>query len=366
LLGKMFKVTFYGESHGRGIGTLIYGCPPGIKIMDVDIRRELEKRRIRDPKISTQRIEEDTFDVLSGIFNGYTTGAPINIFIYNKDVDSRHYEEIRFRPRPSHADYTAYMKYHGYNDYRGGGIFSGRLTAGMVAAGAIAKKVIEGFGIKVLAHTYSVGKLVVGEDVEIEDIERNVYRNPVRCARMDMAEEIYRYIENVRRDGDSIGGVVEGIILNVPIGLGEPPIDTLDGDLAKAIFLIPGVKGIEFGLGFKLGRLRGSEANDEFRVSNGRIITRTNNSGGINGGISNGMPIKFRVVFKPTPSIYKRQRTVDLREFREVDIRLKGRFDPCIAIRAVPIIESVSAIVIADHLLRWLAYEKYMGDIGNG
>ena len=361
MIGRLFRVGFYGESHGGGIGTIIYGCPPGIKISDEDIALELSRRRVRDPKISTQRVEEDRFDVLSGIFNGYTTGAPINIFIYNRDVDSRHYEEFRNKPRPSHADYTAYVKYHGYNDYRGGGIFSGRLTAAMVAAGAVAKKLLEKYGIEVLAHTYSVGGEVVGRDVDIDLIRMNTYRNPVRCADPESAEKIYRLIEETRRRGDSIGGIVECIALNLPVGLGDPPIDSLDGDLAKAIFIIPGVKGVEFGLGFKITELYGSEANDPFKIRDGRIVTERNNSGGINGGISNGMPIMFRVAFKPTPSIYREQRTVDLRNMEETRLRIKGRFDPCIAIRAVPVVESITAIVLADHLLRWLAWEGYLG-----
>lgn len=363
MLGKLFKVEFYGESHGDGVGTLIYGCPPGIKISEEYIASELAKRRVKDPKISTQRFEEDRFEILSGVFNGYTSGAPINIFIYNRDVDSRHYRELRYKPRPSHADYTAYIKYHGYNDYRGGGIFSGRLTAAMVAAGAVAKKLLKPYGIEVLAHIYSVGKLVVGEDIDIKLIRENVYRNPVRCADPEAIDKVYKLITDVRREGDSIGGVVECLALNTPVGLGEPPIDTLDGDIAKAIFTIPGVKGIEFGLGFKITMLRGSEANDPFIVRDGKILTEKNNSGGINGGISSGMPIRFRVAFKPTPSIYREQKTVDLKTLEETKLKIRGRFDPCIAIRAVPVVESITSIVLADHLLRWLSWEKYIGDI---
>ena len=361
MMGKIFRVGFYGESHGKGVGTVIYGCPPGIKVDEKDIREELRKRRIKDPRISTQRFEEDLFDILSGIFNGYTSGAPINIFIYNKDVKSKHYEEFRYKPRPSHADYTAYIKYHGYNDYRGGGIFSGRLTAAMVAAGSIAKKLLNKFGIEVLAHTYSIGGVLVGKDVTIEEIKKNVYSNVVRCAKQEYVDLIYNIIKNAREKGDSIGGIVECIATNVPVGLGDPPIDTLDGDISKAIFTIPGVKGVEFGGGFEITKLYGSQANDPFTIENGKVITEKNNSGGINGGISNGMPIKFRVAFKPTPSIYKKQKTVDLKTFEEAELQIKGRFDPCIAIRAVPVVEGVTALVIADHLLRWLSWEGYLG-----
>jgi len=359
MLGRMFKVSFFGESHGKAIGTLIEGCPPGINIDLGYLSNELKKRRVDDHTISTQRREKDEFDIVSGIFNNHTTGSPITIIIYNRDIDSRHYEQIRFRPRPSHADYTAYIKYHGFNDYRGGGIFSGRLTAAMVIAGAIAKKVIKKWGIEVYAHTYSVGDIEVG-DISIELIKENTYRNPVRCADPEKAKQIYELIKETRMRGDSIGGIVECIVLNLPVGLGEPPIDTLDGDISKAIFTIPGVKGIEFGKGFKLSRMYGSQANDPLTIKDGKVITERNYSGGINGGISNGMPIRFKVAFKPTPSIYIKQKTVDLQNMAETEIKLKGRFDPCITIRAVPIVENITAIIIADHLLRWLAWEKYL------
>jgi chorismate synthase len=313
-----------------------------------------------DPSISTQRVEEDEFDILSGVFNGYTTGAPIVIFIYNRDVDSRGYELRRYTPRPSHADYTAWAKYFGYNDYRGGGMFSGRLTAGMVAAGAVAKKLLSRRGIEVYAYTRSVGDIKVSQEPSLEDIKERTYLSPVRCPDPEVSSRMFELIKRVRGEGDSIGGVVEAIGVNVPVGLGEPPIDTLEGDISKAIFTIPGVKGIEFGRGFEITMMRGSEANDPFIVRDNQVLTEKNDSGGINGGISNGMPIVFRVAFKPTPSIYKRQRTVDLRELREVELKLTGRFDPCIAIRAVPVVESIFALVLADHLLRWLSWLGYM------
>ncbi len=360
MIGKIFSVALFGESHGPGVGALIKGCPPGIKIDEEHISLELSKRRIRDPRVSTQRIEPDEFDILAGIYKGYTTGAPILIFIKNKNIESKHYEEIRFKPRPSHADYTAYIKYHGYNDYRGGGIFSGRITAAMVAAGAIAKKVLEKFSIEVLSYIKSVGDIELNTDIPIDKIREKTYLSPVRCPDEETSRKIYEFISKVREMGDSVGGIVETIINGVPPGLGDPPIDTLDGDLAKAILTIPGVKGIEFGEGFKLSRQLGSDANDPFIIKSGKIMTMTNKSGGINGGISNGMPIVFRVAFKPTPSIYKPQRTVDLKEMRETTIRLKGRFDPCIAIRAVPVVESISSIIMTDHLLRWMAWEKYL------
>jgi chorismate synthase len=360
MIGKIFRVSFFGESHGRGVGVLLDGCPPGVPISEDDISMELAKRRIEDPNISTQRVEVDDFEILSGVFNGYTTGAPLVIFIYNRDVDSRVYEELRFVPRPSHADYTAWVKYFGYNDYRGGGIFSGRLTAAMVAAGAIAKRILGRYGIEVYAHVVSVGDVSLSHPLSFSDIKRNTYRSPVRCADPNVSEKIYRLVERVRREGDSVGGVVEAVAINVPPGLGDPPIDTLDGEISRAIFVIPGVKGIEFGGGFRLSRVRGSVANDPFRIEGGRVVTTKNDSGGINGGISSGMPIVFRVAFKPTPSIYMPQRSVDLREMREVELRLRGRFDPCIAIKAVPVVESIFSIVLADFLLRWLSWREYM------
>lgn len=363
MLGKMFRVSYFGESHGRGIGVLIEGCPPGIKIDTKYILNELAKRWINDPNISTQRREKDEFEILSGVFNGYTTGAPLSIFIFNKDIYSKNYDEIRFKPRPSHADYTAYRKYHGYNDYRGGGIFSGRITAAMVAGGAIAKQLIKKYQMEVYAYIYSVGNIAINESVELRMIKEYTYKSPVRCPDPNKSKEIYELVKRVRERGDSVGGIVETIAVNMPVGLGDPPIDTLDGDIAKAIFTIPGVKGIEFGEGFKLTKMMGSEANDPFAYKGKEVVTESNKSGGINGGISNGMPLIFRVAFKPTPSIYIPQKTVDMERKTDTTIELRGRFDPCIAIRAPPIVESVTAIVLADHLLRWLAWEKYLEGI---
>ena len=360
MIGKMFRISIFGESHGKGIGVVIEGCPPGIEVKVRDIALELSKRRIDDPEISTQRREKDDFQILSGVFNGYTTGAPIVIFIENRDVDSSNYEAIKDTPRPSHADYTARIKYFGYNDYRGGGMFSGRITASIVAAGAIAKKVLAKYNIEVYAHTYSVGDITIPRDISITRIKEETYKSPVRCADPEGSKKMYELIKKVRREGDSIGGVVEAIALNVPPGLGEPPIDTLEGEISKAMFIIPGVKGIEFGRGFELTRMKGSEANDPFIIKDEMILTEKNNSGGINGGISNGMPIILRVGFKPTPSIYKPLKTVNINMKKEEYVRLRGRFDPCIAIRAVPIVENMLAIVLTDHLMRWLSWIKYM------
>lgn len=355
----MFRVSLFGESHGKLVGVIIEGCPPGISISEDYIQKELDKRRPGSSLYVSQRKEEDKVDILSGIFNGYTTGAPITMVVWNKDVNSSAYEKLRYTPRPGHADYVSYIKYKGFNDYRGGGIFSGRLTAGLVMAGAIAKKLLAMYNIEVYSYVTSIGH-IESPQVTLNEIKENVYKSPVRCPHIETSNKIEEYIKSIMKEGDSVGGIVETIVLNVPVGLGEPPIDTLDGDISKAMFIIPAVKGIEFGAGFKLAKMKGSEANDAFVVRNNNIYTLTNNAGGINGGISNGMPIIFRVVIKPTPSIRKKQRTVNLLKMEETEIIIEGRHDPCIVIRAVPVIESVTAIVIADHLLRWLSWNGLM------
>ncbi len=349
-IGKTFKVTSFGESHGICVGVVIDGCPPGLEISKEDVQKELDKRKPGQSKITTSRKEQDKVEILSGIFNGFTTGAPICMLVWNKDVDSSKYKEMRFTPRPSHADYTAYKKYGGFNDYRGGGRFSGRITAGFVMAGAVAKKILEKKRVKVLVHTVQVGDIFV-EKVSDKDIEKNVYSNSVRCADLNVAKKMENEILKIKKENDSIGGIVECRILNVPVGLGEPVFDSLESLISHAMFSIPAVKGIEFGSGFKLAKMKGSEANDEFRIKNGKIITKTNHSGGILGGISNGMPIVFRVVIKPTPSIGKRQETVNLKKKKETEIYVKGRHDPCIVPRVVPVVETMTKITLADYII---------------
>jgi len=358
VLGLMFRVSIFGESHGHGIGVLIEGCPPGIKVNEEIINNELKKRRPGSLYTSPRR-EEDKAKILSGVFNDYTTGAPIVIFIPNRDVDSSFYEKIRNIPRPGHADYTARIKYFGFNDYRGGGIFSGRITAGLVAAGAVAKAFLSKFNIEIYSYVVKIGPIEASIDFSSgEDLRKAIDESPVKCPDSRASKAMEEYISRVIETGDSIGGIVETIVYNVPPGLGEPPIDTLDGDLAKALFAIPGVKGVEFGAGFKLATMHGSEANDEWTISKGKIVTKTNNAGGINGGISNGMPIVFRVVFKPTPTIRKPQKSIDLITGKPVAIKGEGRHDPCIAIRGAPVVEAVTSIVLSDHILRWLAWKN--------
>jgi len=350
-LGKLFTITSFGESHGNCVGIIIDGCPAGLAITAEDIQREVDKRRPGVWIAATARVEEDKVEILSGIFNGRTTGAPVCLLIWNKDVDSSEYEKIRFLPRPGHADYTAFTKYGGFNDFRGGGRFSGRITAGFVMAGAIAKKLLGLIGVEVVAHTVAIGGIKARLKV-LDEIKENINQNPVKCADLIAAEEMARVIEQAKEKGDSVGGIIEGIALNVPVGLGEPVFDTLEGDLAKALFAIPAVKGVEFGSGFTAAGRRGSENNDPFTIKNGKIVTMTNNAGGILGGISNGMPLVVRVAVKPAPSIAQNQETVDIKKMESARLVVKGRHDACIVPRAVPVVESMVAVTLCDFAMR--------------
>jgi chorismate synthase len=349
-LGQLFTITSFGESHGRCVGIVIEGCPAGLALTEADIQREVDKRRPAAVG-ATRRAEEDKVEILSGVFNSHTTGTPITLLIWNRDIDSSEYERIRFLPRPGHADYTAFMKYGGFNDFRGGGMFSGRITATFVMAGAVAKKLLRLLGVEVLAHTVEIGG-IKAQPKEPDEIRKNTDRNPLKCADLEAAKAMAQAIEKARRAGDSLGGIVEGLALNVPVGLGEPVFDTLEGDLAKALLAIPAVKGVEFGSGFAAARKRGSQNNDPFTIKSGRIITQTNNAGGILGGISNGMPIIVRVAVKPTPSIARRQKTVNLRTMGREDLTVKGRHDTCIVPRAVPVVEAMIAVALGDFTLR--------------
>jgi len=349
-LGKVFTITSFGESHGRCTGIIIDGCPAGLPINEEDIQREVDKRKPTS-LIATTRAEEEKIEILSGTFNGHTTGAPIGLLVWNKDVDSSEYEKTRFLPRPGHADYTAFMKYGGFNDFRGGGRFSGRITAAFVMAGAIAKKLLNLIDVEILAHTTQIGG-IEARPKGFDEIKVNIEKNPVRCADLKAAEAMSRAIEKAKEEGDSIGGVVEGIALNLPVGLGEPVFDTLDGELAKALFAIPAVKGVEFGSGFSAAGKRGSENNDPFTVRNDKIVTVTNNAGGILGGISNGMPVVVRVAVKPTSSIAKSQPTVNIKDMKNASLTVKGRHDVCIVPRAVAVVEAMMAVTLGDFAMR--------------
>jgi chorismate synthase len=350
-LGKLFTITSFGESHGRCVGAIIDGCPAGLAITKEDIQRDLDRRRPGESIAVTTRAEADRVEILSGIFNGTTTGAPICLMIWNQDIDSSEYEKNRFLPRPGQADYTAFMKYGGFNDFRGGGRFSGRITATLVMGGAIARKILGLTGVEVLAHTIQIGE-ITAKPKKFDEIRENTSKNPLNCADPEAAEEMARAIEEAKKEGDSLGGIIEGIALNVAAGLGEPIFDTVDGELAKALLAIPAVKGVEFGSGFSAASKKGSENNDPFALKNGKIITTTNNSGGILGGISNGMPIILRVAIKPTPSIAKNQPTVNIKDMENISLSIKGRHDICIVPRAVVVIESMIAITLCDLAMR--------------
>jgi len=333
------------------MGVIVDGCPAGLPIDKACIQKELDKRRGGQSAITTNRKEPDKIEILSGLFNGFTNGAPICMLVWNISADSSPYEEMIKTPRPGHADYTAWVKYGGYNDHRGGGRFSGRITIGYVAAGYIAKTLLRTLGIEVLAHTIEIGG-IKAKKMDIDEIRNNRKQNRVCCGDIDAAKKMVKAIHNAHTEGDSVGGIIECITLNCLPGVGEPVFDTLEGDISKALFSIPAVKAVEFGAGFDLARKRGSECNDEYFISNGMIVTKTNNSGGILGGISNGMPIVCRVLVKPTPSIQKKQKTVDLENMSMKEIEVKGRHDPCIVPRAIPVIEGMVAVVLADHSIR--------------
>lgn len=351
-IGEVFRFTCFGESHGRCVGAVVEGCPPGIKLTVKEIQDQLDKRKPVNPHVSTSRREEDKVELLSGIYQGCTTGAPISMLVWNNNVDSEMYKELRIKPRPGHADYPASIKYAGFNDNRGGGRFSGRLTAAFVMAGAVAKKVLDTREIEVLAHTVEIGGVRIRGRPTVSDIRKQVYSNALRCAEPETAQEMEQIVSATKREDDSCGGIVECIVLNLPVGIGDPIFDALDADLAKALFTIPAVKGVEFGAGFSVSKMKGSENNDHFLVRNEKIATKTNNSGGILGGMSNGMPVILRVAFKPTPSIAKEQRTVDLVRMIETSLHVRGRHDTCIVPRAVPVVESMVAITLVDHMLR--------------
>jgi chorismate synthase len=351
-IGKMFSMTCFGESHGRCIGVVLDGCPAGLELSPKDIQTELDRRRPGQSDVSTPRNEADQLEILSGIFNGYTTGAPICMLVWNEDKDSSGYEKRRFTPRPGHADWTAHVRYGGFNDYRGGGRFTGRITAAFVMAGAVAKILLKKIlGVKVIAHTIEIGG-IASEKVNINEIQRRSLDNQVRCADPESAKRMMNAIKQASSEDDSLGGAIECLALNMPPGVGGPIFDTLEGDLSKALFAIPAVKSVEFGLGTIYSRSRGSVVNDEFSIKDGKITLRSNNAGGILGGISNGMPIRCTITFKPTPSIKNPQKTVDIKKMKEVELMVDGRHDPCIIPRAIPVVEGVVAFILADHAIR--------------
>jgi chorismate synthase len=352
LIGERFVTMSFGESHGICIGAVIDGCPAGLPLTESDIQQELDKRKPGQSVVSTQRMEADKVTILSGLFNNITTGAPICMIIWNKDSDSRTYDAMRMIPRPGHSDYTSLIKYGGFADYRGSGRFSGRLTATFVMAGAVSQKLLHHtLGVETLAYTKQIGNISL-EDVQLDDARKNRYGNDIRCPDIKIAIEMREAILKARREGDSLGGIVESMTIGLPVGLGEPIFGSLESDLSRALFSIPAVKAVEFGSGFKGCSLHGSENNDSFYKVGNRIVTKTNNSGGILGGLSNGMPLIIRVGFKPAASILKPQRTLNLSTGGEVELSVPGRHDPCVVPRAAPVVESMVSMVLADHAIR--------------
>ncbi|HUV02320.1 MAG TPA: chorismate synthase [Desulfobacteria bacterium] len=348
--GQLFRVTTWGESHGEALGVVVDGCPSGLELAEEDIQHELDRRRPGVSAITTERKEADTVKILSGVFDGKTLGTPISMLVWNKDVDSSVYEPLKDIARPGQADFSYQQKY-GIRDHRGGGRASGRETVARVAAGAIAKKILAGRAVQVIGHVVEICG-IRARAVSVEEITKNTESNAVRCADLEAAKSMEALIKEVKGEGDSVGGIVEVLALGVPSGLGEPVFDKLDAELAKALMSIGAVKGVELGAGFDAAKLKGSEMNDEFYMEEGRIRARTNNAGGILGGISTGEPIVCRIAVKPTSSIAKLQRSVDMQKMEEVEVRITGRHDPCICPRLVPVAEAMVALVLIDSLLR--------------
>lgn len=348
-LGQLFRITSFGESHGGEVGVVIDGCPAGLLLSEADIQAELDRRRPGQSEIVTPRDETDEVAILSGVFEGHTTGTPIMMRALNKEPRSQDYENIKDQYRPSHADYVYDAKY-GLRDYRGGGRASARTTWSVVAAGAVAKKFLQNVlpGFEVLSYVEEIGDIVAAvADVSAEDVEANI----VRCPDPVAAEKMIALIKEVRAAGDTVGGVIRCVVRGVPVGLGEPVFDKLSADLGKAMLSINAVKGFEIGSGFAGAKMRGSEHNDAFYMEGDRVRTRTNNSGGVQGGISNGEEICLRVAFKPVATVMMEQDSVNA-EHEEVKMRAFGRHDACVLPRAVPIVDAMAYLVIVDHYLR--------------
>ncbi|MDD4198755.1 MAG: chorismate synthase [Paludibacter sp.] len=344
-IGKLFTFTSFGESHGKGIGGIVDGCPPGIELDEAFIQQELDRRKPGQSAIATPRKEDDKVEFLSGVFEGKTTGTPIAFIIWNQNQHSKDYDHLKEVYRPSHADYTYQQKY-GIRDHRGGGRSSARETASRVVAGAIAKLVLRQVGVDIRAFTSQVGPIAMTQTLDTADLSL-IESNIVRCPQPDIAQQMIDYIATLKKDGDSTGGIISCVITGVPVGWGEPIFDKLQARLAAAMMSINASHGFDYGKGFNGVSLKGSEMNDSFVRKEDRITTRTNNSGGIQGGISNGEDIYFRVLFKPVATISKRQDTVD-KTLHEVELHARGRHDPCVLPRAVPIVEAMAALTLVD------------------
>ena len=349
-IGEKFKITSFGSSHGLGVGAVVDGCPANLELSVKDIQKELDKRKPGTSSVTTPRKESDEVQIISGIFNGKTDGTPITGIIFNKNQHSKDYSMFKNTPRPSHGDFGWMMKYGNY-DYNGGGRGSGRITIGHVIGGAIAKKLLATKNIEIISHVTQIGDIKT-EKNDFNTIKENIEKNPIRCGDLKAAKEMEALILDKKQEGDSVGGIVETIAVGVPQGLGEPVFERLDGDIAKILMNIGAVKGVEIGLGFDVANKSASQINDEYIIDNDVIKTKTNNSGGIIGGMSNGMPIVSRIAVKPTPSISKCQNTINLEKMENKKIEIKGRHDPCICPRITAVAESSTAIVLADHMIR--------------
>ncbi len=345
--GTRYRTTIFGTSHGPFVGCAIEGLPAGSPVDEGLVQAQLDRRRPGQSLVTSQRKEADRVEFPEGLHAGFATGEPIVAIIRNEDVQSKSYADVGQVPRPGHGDFTARMKYGGKSDLRGGGQLSGRMTAPLVVSGAIARQVLGTHGIRFFAHATQIGG-VRARSVTPDEIEVNVERTPVRCADLAAADRMVAEIETARKDRDSVGGVIEAVVTGLRPGVGEPFFDSVESSLAHLLFSIPAVKGVEFGAGFRAASMRGSEHNDAFVVDGDRVVTATNHAGGILGGITNGMPVTFRVVVKPTASIAKPQRSVNLETLTPAEIVVTGRHDPCIVPRAVPVVENVAAMAILD------------------
>lgn len=351
-LGSRLVLTSFGESHGKCIGAVLDGCPAGLELDENDIQPMLNLRKPGQYAISTQRQEDDLVSIISGVFRGYTTGAPIAMVIWNKDQRSGDYDNLITKMRPGHSDYPASVKYKQFNDFRGGGRFSGRLTATYVLGGSIARKLLQiTLGIETNSYTIQIGNIKIKNN-PTKNMMNSIYSNEIRCPDQESVDDMINAIKSAKKYGDSVGGIIESITVNLPVGLGSPIFNSLESDLSKALYSIPSVKGVEFGSGFAASNKFGSQNNDEFVIENNKITTTTNNSGGILGGLSIGTPIIVRIAFKPTSSIGKIQNTVDIDKKQNTKLGIKGRHDPCVVPRAPPIVDSLVSLTLADHALQ--------------
>ena len=350
-LGTLFRVTSFGESHGLSVGVVIDGCPSGVRLEATEIQRELDRRSSGGAPGSTPRREPDALRVLSGVLDGVTTGAPVCMLVENKGADSSAYASLADTPRPGHADYPARVKYGGMNDPRGGGRFSGRITAGFVMAGALAKAVLKTAGIDVFAYTTAIGGVRAAE-CEPSTARARCRRNSLSCCDDVAATRMEQVVAEARAAGDSVGGTIECVATGLPVGIGEPVFATVEGEIARSLFSIPAVKGVEWGAGFRLADMKGSESNDPFVLREDMVHSTKNDMGGVLGGLTSGEPLILRIAMKPTPSIAQKQRTVDMATMCPTELEIRGRHDACIVPRAVVVVEAMVAVVLVDLALQ--------------